>query len=64
MDQESSDELQITDHKSQPQPQPQPPHQGHGLTSMRARAAELGGQLQIDSAPDQGTRLTLNVPLK
>jgi signal transduction histidine kinase len=64
MDQESSDELQITDHKSQTQPQPQPPHQGHGLTSMRARAAELGGQLQIDSAPDQGTRLTLNVPLK
>jgi signal transduction histidine kinase/ligand-binding sensor domain-containing protein len=41
-----------------------PDHQGHGLYSMQARAAELGGQLQIDSAPGHGTRLILVVPLK
>jgi signal transduction histidine kinase/ligand-binding sensor domain-containing protein len=42
----------------------EPEHQGHGLYSMQARAAELGGQLQIDSAPGHGTRLRLSVPLK
>jgi signal transduction histidine kinase len=34
------------------------------LYSMQARAAELGGQLQIDSAPGHGTHLILVVPLK
>jgi ligand-binding sensor domain-containing protein/two-component sensor histidine kinase len=37
--------------------------EGHGLENLRARAAALGGQLQVISAPDQGTRLTLTVPL-
>jgi ligand-binding sensor domain-containing protein/anti-sigma regulatory factor (Ser/Thr protein kinase) len=41
-----------------------PERQGHGLYSMQARAAELGGQLQIDSAPGHGTHLILVVPLK
>jgi signal transduction histidine kinase len=41
-----------------------PSRGGHGLENMQARAAELGGQLQIESAPGQGTRLTLTVPLK
>jgi ligand-binding sensor domain-containing protein/signal transduction histidine kinase len=41
-----------------------PPRQGHGLQNMRARAQELGGQLQVESAPGQGTRLILSVPLK
>jgi ligand-binding sensor domain-containing protein/two-component sensor histidine kinase len=36
---------------------------GHGLENMQARAAQLGGQLRIDSAPGQGTRLTLTMPL-
>ncbi len=36
---------------------------GHGLENMQARAAELGGQLQIESAPDLGTRLILSIPL-
>ncbi|MBI3949884.1 MAG: ATP-binding protein [Acidobacteria bacterium] len=36
---------------------------GHGLRNMRARADQLGGQLRIDSAPGNGTRLTLMVPL-
>ncbi len=37
---------------------------GHGLENMRARAAELDGQLHIDSVPGRGTHLTLSVPLK
>jgi signal transduction histidine kinase/ligand-binding sensor domain-containing protein len=42
----------------------EPDHQGHGLYSMRARAAELGGRLQIESAPNRGTHLVLTVPLQ
>ncbi len=37
---------------------------GNGLGNMQARATELGGQLKIDSAPGQGTRLTLVMPVK
>jgi signal transduction histidine kinase len=37
---------------------------GQGLGSMQARAIQLGGQLTVDSAPSQGTRLRLAVPLK
>ena len=35
----------------------------HGLGSMTARAAELGGELRIESASGQGTELRLEVPL-
>jgi signal transduction histidine kinase len=38
--------------------------EGHGLASMRARAARLGGDLRIQSEPGQGTRLTLDLPLR
>jgi ligand-binding sensor domain-containing protein/signal transduction histidine kinase len=38
--------------------------QGHGLENMHARAVQLGGRLQIESGPGQGTRVTLTVPLK
>ena len=34
-----------------------------GLLSMRERAREIGGELQIHSAPGAGTRLVLSVPL-
>jgi signal transduction histidine kinase len=34
---------------------------GMGLVSMRERAAQLGGDLAIDSAPDQGTRVRVSV---
>jgi PAS domain S-box-containing protein len=37
---------------------------GFGLTSMRGRVTELGGTLDIDSAPNQGTTLTIQVPLQ
>jgi signal transduction histidine kinase len=37
---------------------------GHlGLRSMRERAERLGGQCFIDSAPGQGTRLHINLPI-
>lgn len=34
-----------------------------GLTSMEERARELGGSLRIDSAPGQGTVVSVEVPL-
>jgi signal transduction histidine kinase len=34
-----------------------------GVTSMEERAEELGGTLSIDSAPGQGTRVQVEVPL-
>jgi signal transduction histidine kinase len=34
-----------------------------GLTSMRERAEALGGSLRIDTAPGEGTAVTLEVPL-
>lgn len=37
---------------------------GNGLGNMQARAAELGGQLKIDSARGKGTRLSLSIPIK
>jgi ligand-binding sensor domain-containing protein/signal transduction histidine kinase len=36
---------------------------GHGLASMRQRAAKLGGSLEIASGNGSGTILTLKVPL-
>ncbi|HEY2739157.1 MAG TPA: ATP-binding protein, partial [Thermoanaerobaculia bacterium] len=36
---------------------------GHGLGSMRARAAALGAPLEIDTAPGRGTRLFLEARL-
>ena len=35
---------------------------GLGLFSIRERMASFGGKLQIDSAPDRGTRITLIAP--
>ncbi|SEP15818.1 sensor histidine kinase [Trujillonella endophytica] len=36
---------------------------GVGSTSMRERAAELGGSLEIDSAPGEGTTVRTRLPL-
>ncbi len=36
---------------------------GHGLQSMKRRAAAVGGCLGLDSRPGQGTRILLQVPL-
>jgi signal transduction histidine kinase len=43
-----------------------PPEDGRdhfGLSIMRARAARIGGNVAVDSAPGQGTRVFLNWPL-
>jgi signal transduction histidine kinase len=39
------------------------PHGGFGLAGMRERAALLGGQLALDSAPGRGTRVVVRVPV-
>lgn len=35
---------------------------GFGLFSIRERLARLGGELHVDSTPDEGTCITVNVP--
>jgi signal transduction histidine kinase len=36
---------------------------GQGLRNLRERAASLGGELSIDSAPGEGTTVRINIPL-
>lgn len=36
---------------------------GYGLLAMRQRLAQLGGELIIESEPDEGTTLTVTIPL-
>lgn len=38
-------------------------HDADGLANMQARVDELGGTIQIESAPGSGTRVTVRVPL-
>jgi two-component system, LuxR family, sensor kinase FixL len=40
------------------------PGRGLGLLGMRERVSYLGGNLEIQSAPARGTRLTVQIPLK
>ena len=40
------------------------PRHGRGLRHLSQRAARLGGQLRIDSAPGTGTRVWLDLPLQ
>jgi signal transduction histidine kinase len=35
---------------------------GHGLDGLRSRVAEVGGEVDVVSAPGSGTRVTLRVP--
>ena len=42
---------------------PDAPAPGLGLTSMRERAAAVGGTLSVSSSPGAGTRVTLAIPL-
>ena len=42
---------------------PAAPHAGTGLTHIRDRVAELGGTMDIDSAPGRGAALTVRVPV-
>jgi signal transduction histidine kinase len=43
--------------------EPAAPHAGSGLAHIRDRIAELGGTLDIDSAPGRGAALTVRVPV-
>jgi signal transduction histidine kinase len=45
---------------------PQAPRPGThlGLWSMRERVEQLGGQFEVESAPGQGTKLTITIPAK
>jgi len=38
-------------------------HASYGMTSMEERVNELGGALNIASAPGKGTRIEIRVPL-
>ncbi|MBS0363890.1 MAG: hypothetical protein JSR98_21160 [Proteobacteria bacterium] len=40
------------------------PGEGRGLANMRRRATQMGGDLRIESAPGQGVRLALVVPIE
>lgn len=42
---------------------PESTERGFGLFSIRERLALFGGGLQIDSAPDRGTRATITIPV-
>jgi two-component system NarL family sensor kinase len=37
---------------------------GVGLTAMRERAEELGGAFQIESMPNDGTRIVARLPVE
>ena len=39
-------------------------YHSYGLTSMRERAEGLGGSLSVATSPEQGTRITVEVPVK
>jgi signal transduction histidine kinase len=43
---------------------PAAPHPGSGLGHIRDRVAELGGTVDIDSAPGRGTAVTVRVPVR
>lgn len=60
--------LEITDDGAGFEPAEIPPAsaaspRGVGLTSMRARVQEVGATLEIQSAPGQGTRVVVRVPV-
>jgi signal transduction histidine kinase len=40
------------------------PAAGYGLPGLRARAAEMGGAAEVDSAPGRGTAITVRLPLE
>ncbi|MGE5590641.1 MAG: cache domain-containing protein [Bacillota bacterium] len=41
-----------------------PDHSGFGLLSMRERVQTLGGTLEVDSRPGEGTRVCVRVPVR
>ncbi|MEW2522678.1 sensor histidine kinase [Actinacidiphila alni] len=43
---------------------PERPAAGYGLAGLRARAAEMGGEARVESAPGRGTTVTVRLPLE
>ena len=43
---------------------PSSARRGNGLANLRKRAAALGADLDVASAPGHGTRVTLSVPFR
>ena len=55
----------IEDHGSGFDPADQAKHQaGIGLRSMRERVEGIGGTITIESSPQSGTRIHVNVPME
>jgi signal transduction histidine kinase len=42
----------------------EPTRKSFGLASMRERVESLGGELQLDSHPGRGTRVSVSIPVK
>jgi signal transduction histidine kinase len=47
-----------------PHAAPDPARKSFGLAGMRERVESLGGELEIQSQPGQGTRVIVAIPLK
>lgn len=57
-------ELQMRDNGIGLPPTFNPAKLSHGLSGMRQRARALGGELSWESAPRQGTRIAVRIPLQ
>jgi len=56
--------LSITDDGRGFRPQDSPPSGHFGLLDMRERAHSMGCTLAVESAPDCGTKVAIEIPLK
>jgi signal transduction histidine kinase len=48
----------------EPDPETEPDSGGFGLRNLRERLDFVGGQVEIDSAPGEGTRVTIRMPAR
>jgi signal transduction histidine kinase len=60
---QSNGQLSVTLHDNGRGFDPAAATEGMGLTNLRRRAAKHGGSVRIDSAPAQGTTLTISLPV-
>ena len=60
---QSSTQLSVTIHDNGQGFDPAATTEGMGLTNLQRRAAKHGGSVRIDSAPAQGTTLTITLPV-
>ena len=56
--------LSVTDDGRGFQPKENPPSGHFGLLDMRERAHSMGCALEVESAPDCGTKVSVEIPLK